>query len=485
MQLTKSVVLQWGVVGLGIAASACSARDDMAASADEDVATGLQMQALISDGTDVENIAYTVQQVDCVTGSPIGYAEYHYAVLSSDYVPGDIAELANNPLAAGSAHLSADAFVSVPAGCFDITSMPLGASGMASADCAVAKKSGVVVTAGETVEVLLINQCQGEDPGAVDGVSALNHEPILDEVWFGGDKFVCGSSGMVCAQAHDPDNDPVELALELPEDSPCSAIALPSDPGMACWELQCTKFGKHTFAVVVYDQLAGESGPTRIEDWLATEGYANESHAQLNAFAYFEGISVYADADGDGYGGDSAQLVCGEEVPPGFVTNSDDCDDTNNAVNPEAGEMCNGFDDDCDGMVDEGCNGEGVEITAGGYAYGHHGACEGWNACGDAGTCALWACMNEGYDTLVSYGMSAPCGIDKPFTDCHLMYNGPTGGVQYNWWVTWHGDPPSGSCDVMAVGNIVCSQSGGGEPEPVPPPEGIDGPSCRGETCSR
>jgi hypothetical protein len=32
-----------------------------------------------------------------------------------------------------------------------------------------------------------------------------------------------------------------------------------------------------------------------------------------------------------------------------------DCDDTNAAVNPDAMEVCNGRDDDCDGVVDEGC----------------------------------------------------------------------------------------------------------------------------------
>jgi len=44
------------------------------------------------------------------------------------------------------------------------------------------------------------------------------------------------------------------------------------------------------------------------------------------------------DADGDGY----ADLFCG----------GDDCDDTNAAINPDAEEVCNDQDDDCDGYVD-------------------------------------------------------------------------------------------------------------------------------------
>lgn len=497
MQLNKSNAWHWSIVGIGIVSGACSSRDDVPMPVEESLQTGLQVQALVSDGTDVASISYAIQQVDCVTGSAIGYPELYQVPLSSDYVPGDIAELEGNPLAADSAHLAADVFSSVPAGCFDVTAMPLGASGQASEDCAIAHKGGVVVEEGQTVEVLLINQCQGEDPGGLDAVAALNHEPVIDEVWFGEGKFICGSSGTVCVEAHDPDNDPLEFALELPGDAPCSAAALPSEGGVLCWSLTCSTPGKHTFAVVVYDQLTGESGPVRIEDWLAAEGYAGESHSELNAFAYFAGTPVYADLDGDGYGDPNvSELVCDDAIPPGFVSNSQDCDDVSNAVNPEASELCNGLDDDCDGTVDEGlgCGGDGVEITAGGYAYGHHGDCQGWNQCGDAATCALWACMNEGYDTLVSYGFSAPCGIDKPFTECHLMYNGPTGGVNYNWWAGWHGDPPSGSCDVMAVGQIFCANSGV-EPEPEPEPEADGGApearalpleqECRGETCRR
>jgi hypothetical protein len=59
----------------------------------------------------------------------------------------------------------------------------------------------------------------------------------------------------------------------------------------------------------------------------------------------------YADADADGYGDEGTSvLAC---VPPrGYGATTGDCDDANVAVNPEALEICNGIDDDCDGIVD-------------------------------------------------------------------------------------------------------------------------------------
>ncbi|MBM4365015.1 MAG: FG-GAP repeat protein [Deltaproteobacteria bacterium] len=66
----------------------------------------------------------------------------------------------------------------------------------------------------------------------------------------------------------------------------------------------------------------------------------------------------YADADGDSYGNASAAtLAC--DAPAGNVSNDDDCDDTDAAINPAATEACDGDDNDCDGSTDEsGATGE-------------------------------------------------------------------------------------------------------------------------------
>lgn len=59
----------------------------------------------------------------------------------------------------------------------------------------------------------------------------------------------------------------------------------------------------------------------------------------------------YADSDGDGYGDPNMQVVdCG--VPGGYVSSSSDCNDADPFVHPLATEVCNGYDDNCDGYAD-------------------------------------------------------------------------------------------------------------------------------------
>ena len=63
-------------------------------------------------------------------------------------------------------------------------------------------------------------------------------------------------------------------------------------------------------------------------------------------------MTFYADKDGDGFGNlDNPTSAC--EMPLGYVDNADDCDDEVAEFNPRAIEACDGYDNDCDGLIDD------------------------------------------------------------------------------------------------------------------------------------
>lgn len=80
------------------------------------------------------------------------------------------------------------------------------------------------------------------------------------------------------------------------------------------------------------------------------DGIDNDCDGQVDE----DGLTrFYPDMDDDGYGDANSE---GEEdcgVEPNRATNAADCDDNDNAVNPNADEVCDDVDNNCDGQVDE------------------------------------------------------------------------------------------------------------------------------------
>jgi hypothetical protein len=66
-----------------------------------------------------------------------------------------------------------------------------------------------------------------------------------------------------------------------------------------------------------------------------------------------DAVTYYDDADGDGYGDESASTTsC--TAPSGTVTDATDCEDADASISPGATETCDGIDDDCSGAIDDG-----------------------------------------------------------------------------------------------------------------------------------
>ena len=84
--------------------------------------------------------------------------------------------------------------------------------------------------------------------------------------------------------------------------------------------------------------------------WTATDAFGNQSSCIMNVTVN-GGQTWYADSDGDGFGDDNDTIEDCDQ-PAGYIAIGGDCDDSNSAVNPNAVEICDGIDNDCDSLID-------------------------------------------------------------------------------------------------------------------------------------
>ena len=87
------------------------------------------------------------------------------------------------------------------------------------------------------------------------------------------------------------------------------------------------------------------------DEWC--DGIDNDCDRQIDEDA-LDAVPWYRDSDGDSFG-DPLSLVLSCSQPVGYVDNDDDCNDGRADIHPDAVEICDDLDNDCDGENDEGC----------------------------------------------------------------------------------------------------------------------------------
>ncbi len=226
------------------------------------------------------------------------------------------------------------------------------------------------------------------------------------------------------------------------------------------------------------------------EPELCGNGVDDNCNGQIDEAGAVGCTSYFTDDDGDGYGTGSALCLCASDATH-TATKGGDCNDTASAIHPGAAEICNGLDDDCDGVTDPAGSGNCTQVypDADGDGYG--------TALGGACLCAIPA---TGYATQagdcndqsaaahpgapeICDGLDNNCNgqIDEAGAQgCSVFYLDADGDG--------YGDGEQSQCLCAATGSFTATKSGdcndqaaGINPAAIETCDGVDN-NCNGQT---
>ena len=188
-----------------------------------------------------------------------------------------------------------------------------------------------------------------------------------------------------------------------------------------------------------------------------------------------------ADADPLGFGGPTIGFRCciapSDDLDNDGFTAAEECDDTNADVNPDADEICNGLDDDCNGVTDDTVDLDG----------------DGYNECEDCND--VFASYHPGAEDMLGDGKDQNCdGVDGTDEDGDGYLSQESGGLDCNdASASFHpgagdtvGDGKDQNCDgldgVDADGDGHASEASGGDDCSDQNPEDVVA-DCEGKEC--
>ena len=171
----------------------------------------------------------------------------------------------------------------------------------------------------------------------------------------------------------------------------------------------------------------------------------------------------YADGDGDGYGDvDTTVSACAE--PSGYGLDASDCNDADSAVNPAATEICNTFDDDCDGDIDDDdasvdtSTGLTTWVDADGDGYGDPTSTTEWTCTVPSGRIDDDTDCDDS-DSAVNPGATEICNeLDD---DCDSDIDDEDSSLDLSTAFTWYADTDGDGYGDASTATIACDEPSG------------------------